>query len=477
MSIKGETISGVKWTSIEQFAVRGVNFLVGLVLARLLSPEDFGTIAMMGIFMAISSTFIDSGFGKALVQKQNRTDIDCSTVFYFNIVTAIVFYLLLFILSPWVANYFHTPILKTVLRVQAINLIVNALCAIHLAKLTIALDFAGIAKRSLLSSIVSGVFGIILAYLGFGIWALIGQGLACSITNVAFIWAYCKWRPSWTFSWDSFRSLFSYGGFLLLSGLLNTIVSELTSLIIGRHYSSKDLGYYNRGTSIARYPNTSINGVLNKVMFPVLTKIQDDDEHLVHVYRKYICITSMCIFFACCLLAALAKPVILLLLTEKWKDSIIFLQIFSFAIMFDHINSINLSLLQVKGRTKYFFRLEVIKKAISVAILFASIPFGVIAICASKIVYSQIAIIINCYYTGKYFGLGYFQQYKDFGVFFLLSVFSCLPAYLLTLQNYGNLITIIAGVIISSCIFLLLIHKSPYFIELYETIKNSLHKG
>lgn len=474
-SVKQKTLSGVKWTAIERFSVQGIQFLLGLIMARLLSPSDYGTVGLLVIFFAISQTFIDSGFGNALIRKIDRTETDFSTVFYFNIVVSVVCYLLLFAIAPWVGAFFDMPILCPILRVQSINLILNSLMGVQVARLTIDINFKALAKRSLWSSIVSGIIGVILAYNGLGVWALVYQSLLSTAINLVFIWIYCRWKPRREFSWQSFHELFSYGSKLLLSGLLNTIYVNLTPIIIGKYFSPRDLGFYSRGTHLARYPGDNINGVLQRVTFPVFAKLQNDDEHLIRVYRKYICITSMCIFFGCVLMAAIGKPLVLFLLSSKWSEAIIYLQIFSFSIMFDHINSINLNLLQIKGRSDLFLRIEIIKKIISTIVLFASIPFGVIGICVSKVIYTQIAIFINTYYTGKLFHLGYIDQFRDFGKFLILSIIVCIPAYLFTFLDISHIITVIFGVSVSSLLYWLFLRKNPYMREVLGIIKAKAH--
>lgn len=470
-SVKQETLSGVKWTAVEKFSVQGIQFLLGLIMARLLSPSDYGIIGMLGIFFAISSTFIDSGFGNALIRKIDRTETDFSTVFYFNIAISIICYIILFAIAPWVGSFFKMPVLCSILRVQSVNLILNSLMGIQVAQLTIDINFKALAKRSMLSSIISGIFGVILAYYGFGVWALVYQSILCTLINLVFIWIYCKWKPRCEFSRKSFHELFSYGSKLLMSGLLNTVYVNLTPIIIGKYFSASDLGYYSRGTHLAKYPGDNINGVLQRVTFPVFAKLQKDDKHLIHVYRKYICITSMCIFFGCVLMAAIGKPLVLLLLSSKWEDAIVYLQIYSFSIMFDHINSINLNLLQVKGRSDLFLRLEVIKKAISTIILFVSIPFGVIGICVSKIIYTQIAVFINTYYTGKLFGLGYVEQFGDFGKFLLLSVVACLPAYLFTFVDLPNIVLLASGTLSAILLYMAFLRKNSYMREVLAMVR------
>lgn len=473
-SVKEDTLRSVKWTAIEKFSVQGIQFLLGLVMARLLTPEDYGTIGVLGIFFAISGTFIDSGFSNALIRKNDRTEADYCTVFYFNVIIAIVCYAILFVVAPWIADFFHMDILCPILRVQAVTLVLGALMGVQCAKLTIDLNFKALAKRNVYASLVSGVLGVILAYIGWGVWALVAQNLISCIINFIFIWVYCRWLPKVGFNKESFSYLWGFGSKLMASGLLHTIYNNLTTLIIGRYFSSKDLGVYSRGTQIATYPANITSDVLGKVTFPIFAKIQDDDRHLINVYRKYICITSMIIFFGCVLMAAIAKPMVLLLLTTKWTGAIVYLQIFCFAIMFDHICRVNLNLLEVKGRSDLFLRLEVIKKTISISILFASIPFGVIGICVSKVIYTQIAVFINTYYTGKLFHLGYVAQLKDFSGFLIKSIVACTPAYILTYCNVNNWIALAIGCISAVGLYWLMLRKNCYMVEVLNTAKEKL---
>ena len=474
-SVKQQTIKGVIWSGVEKLSNQGIRFLVGLILARLLAPSDFGLVTMLTIFFSISNSFIDSGFGTALIRKQNRTEADFTTVFIFNVVVSFIFYIILFLIAPWVGDFFKTPILCSLLRVQSICLVFSGLMAVLNAKLTIELNFKAIAQRSILSSVVSGCVGIVLAYLGYGVWALVYQAITFSLVNLIFVWVYCKWKPKLIFSWNSFKDLGSFGSKLLAAGLLNTIYVNLTPLAIGRFYTAKDLGFYNRGAEFARMPNEVCLSVLQKVTLPIFSTIQDDETHLLNVYRKYIKITSMFLIFFSILLASLSKPVVLLLLTDKWAESIIFLQLFCFAVMFNHINTINLSLLQVKGRSDLFLRLEIIKKTIATLILFSAIPFGVLTICFSKIVYDQIAIVINTYYSGKLFNMGYFSQLKDFIGYFFASLGACLPAYLITFTNIPNIIQILLGIGFAFSIYYLFLRKDLLLIEMIDMAKSKIN--
>lgn len=468
--LRSKTISGMKWSAIERFSVQGITFLLGLVMARLLTPADYGLIGVLGIFIAVAQTFIDSGFGNALVRKLDRTEYDLNTVFYFNVVASIVCYGILFFIAPAVATFFHQPILKDILRVISVNLVIQSFNSVQLALFQANIDFKAIAKCSLASSIISGIFGIVLAYLGYGVWALVYQQICATVVKTITIWYFSNWRPKWMYSWKSFHTLFAYGSKLLASGLLHTIYVNLTTLFIGRFYSAKALGFYSRGDQFPTLICSNTTGVLQRVTFPIFAKLQNDDKKLVEVYRKYICITSMGLFFLLFLLSAISKPLIVLLLGSKWEYAAIYCQILCFAWMFDHICVINLNLLQVKGRSDLFLRLEIIKKTISFAILCAAVPFGVMAICVSRIIYTQIALIINTYYTGKLFGLGYFLQLKDFGKYFILSLLAVLPAFFISKSSWHPLLIIVVEIIISLCIYMWVLKKNKdvYFRELFS---------
>lgn len=475
-SIKQETLSSVKWSAIEKYSVQVVQFLLGIIMARLLTPADFGTIGMIGIFFAISNTFIDSGLNSALIRKLDRTDVDFATMFWFNLAVSILCYIVLFLVSPWVAVFFKMPVLKDILRLQSVTLIVNAFATVQSTRLTIALNFRAIAKINLSSSVFSGIAGVCFAYFGCGVWAIVYQTILYSIFNTIALNVYNRWLPKREFSRKSFKEMFGFGSKLLASGLLNTVYANLTPLAIGKFYKPSDLGFYDRGTKLAALPVSNINGVLSKVTYPIMSQLQNDDKHLIRVYRKYIITTSMCIFFCCTLLAALGKPLVTLIYSAKWSACVIFLQIYAFAIMFDHISSINLNLLQVKGRSDLSLKLEIIKKTISTLILFASIPFGVLAICISKIIYSQIAVFINTYYTGKLFGLGYVTQIKDFSKYFFLSVLTCLPTFILCELLPYWFVTIPIGLVFSCCAYAFLLRKDQYALEIWEIVRARMRK-
>lgn len=475
--LKNKAISGVKWNAIGRFSTQGVNFVIGLILARLLSPSDYGVVGMVGIFFAIAQTFIDSGFGSALIRKNDCSDEDYSTAFYFNIIVGLVCCVLLSVASPFIAKFFNTPILKDLIKVMSLNMFVSSFAIVHTSKLTHSVDFKSQAVVNLVTAIVAGVTGILLAYNGFGVWSLVLQHLAGTILRVILLMVITKWIPQRVFSKSSFKYLFNFGSKILASSLLHTICSNLTTLLIGKFYSATDLGYYSRGSSLATYPSTNISSILQSVTYPVLAKIQDDEEHLIASYRKIISMTSLIIFFGMFLLAALAKPLIVALLTDKWLDAVIYLQIFCFAYMFDHICSLNLNVLYVKGYSNLVLRLEIIKKTIYVLMLIAAVPLGVLAICISSAIYTQVAVVINTYYTGKLFGLGYFKQVQDFIKYFICSFVSVVPAFLLTFTELDSVVQLISGGLVSCVVYYILLRNDALLKEVFVIIKNSFFRS
>lgn len=472
--LKDKAISGVKWNAIGRFSTQGVNFIIGLILARLLSPSDYGVVGMVGIFFAIAQTFIDSGFGSALIRKNDCTDTDYSTAFYFNVIVGLVCCILLWIASPIIADFFNTPILKDLVKVMSLNMFIGSFAIVHSTKLTHSVDFKSQSIVGLLTAVLSGTMGIFMAYKGFGVWSLVFQQLIATVLRVVLLVAITKWYPKRLFSKASFKYLFNFGSKILTASILHTIYANMTTLIIGKFYTAKDLGYYSRGESLATYPSTNITGILQSVTYPVLSKIQDDDEHLIQSYRKLISMTSLVIFWGMFLLAALAKPLIVTLLTDKWLDAVIYLQIFCFAYMFDHICAINLNILYVKGYSNLVLKLEIIKKTISISLIVAAIPFGVLAICVARALYTQIAVIINTYYTGKLFDLGYVKQVKDFGKYLLYSFISVLPAFALTFTHLNSILQLLVGGIVACLLYYMFLRRDRFLMELWNIVKNKL---
>ncbi len=428
MSVKEQATNSVIWSAIERFSVQGIQFLLSIIVTRLLVPEDYDVIAMLSIFMAVAQTFIDGGFANALIQKKEKREEDFSTVFYFNIAVSAVLYLALFAGSPYIAAFFKMPLLMDVTKVFGLTLIINSFGIVQQARMTIALDFKRQAYASLIAVVVSGLVGIWMAYSGYGVWALVYQALLSNLLRVLCVWIFSRWMPRLEFSLQSFRELFGFGSKLLLSTLLHTIYTNLYTLIIGKFFARGELGYYNRAFTIAQFPSINITNVIVRAVYPIQCRLQDDMEQLRDLFLKYMRMSCYVIFPVMLGLCALAEPLVKLILTDIWLPMVPMLQLLCIAFMWDPVMRINHNMLNVKGRSDYFLYAEIIKKIVAFAILIASIPFGVVVMCAGLILYSVADIIIIVYYSRKLTGITLMQQAR-----------ALLPVMLLTGSMAGGM--------------------------------------
>lgn len=421
MSIKTQATSSVFWSAVERFSVQGMQYLLSIIIARLLLPSDYGLIAMLSIFLAIAQTFVDSGFGNALIQKNNRTAVDYSTVFYFNIVVSVVLYGMLYLASPHIASFYNEPKLDAITKVIGLVLIINSFGIIQQTQLTISLDFKRQAVASLIAVTASGAIGILMAYHGYGVWALVWPTLLNNLLRVILLWIFARWRPLLAFSVDSFKTLFSFGSKLLASQLLHTIYTNLYTLIIGKKFAATDLGFFNRASTLAQFPSTNFTNVIVRAVYPIQCKMQDDTEQLNRLFLVYLRMACYIIFPIMIALCVLASPLIELMLTAKWLPAVPFFQILCIAYMWDPVMKINHNMLNVKGRSDYFLHAEIIKKIVAVAILAATIPFGITVMCAGLILYSLADMIIITYYTRKITNITLWSQTKALTPVILLS--------------------------------------------------------
>lgn len=430
-SLKSKTVKGVVWSSIERFSTQGVQFLIMIIMARLLTPKDYGLIGMLAIFLAVAQSLIDSGFSQALIRKQDRTDVDNSTVFYFNIVVSSALYLILFIAAPFVADFYNQPELTSVMRVVCLGVILNSLAVVQRALLTVRIDFKTQAKASLSAAVMSGCIGIVLAYCGFGVWSLVVQQLLNLSVNTLLLWIFSKWRPIAVFSWKSFHELFAFGSKMLASGLLDTLYRNIYPIVIGKLFSASSLGHYTRAQHFSEFPSSNVTGIIQRVTYPILCGIQDETERLEAVYRKFLKLSAFIIFPLMIGMSAVARPFIDIVLGTQWGFCGQLLQIICFAMMWYPIHAINLNLLQVKGRSDLFLRLEIIKKILGITVLCITAPFGLVVMCYGQIFNSIVALVINTYYTGKLINVGFIRQMKDL-----------LPTILLSLTMFGAILLV-----------------------------------
>lgn len=423
MSLKSETKKGVIWSSVERFSVQGIQFLVMLIMARLLSPHDYGVVGMIAVFTSVAQVFVDSGFSQALIRKNNRTEVDNSTVFYFNLVVSIFIYIILYLSAPLIAHFYNMPMLVSYIRVVGIVIIINSLSIVQVALYSSSIDFKTQAKASLFSVIISGIIGIFLAFNDYGPWALVAQQISNSVINTSVLWIYSSWRPLWAYSWKSFRELFQFGSKLLATGIINAIYGNIHTIVIGKLYSAQALGLYSRANHFASFPSSNFTTIFQRVTYPVLCKVQDDLERLATVYRKMLRCSVFIVFPCMMLLAAMAKPIVLITVGEKWVECAYLLTIICFGRMWYPVHAINLDILQVSGRSDLFLKLEIYKKLISLIILVISAPLGIAAMCYGNIIASLICLYINTYYSSRILGITLWSQIKDFMPTLMLSLF------------------------------------------------------
>lgn len=412
-NLQQKTFSGITWTFLKLFSLEGFAFIQGIILARLLLPEDYGLIAMTQIFFAISGAFIDSGFTSALTRKVNRTELDYSTVYVTNVCLTALFALILCLCAPLIADFYNEPILKKIVTANAILLVLNSFNAVQGTRMTINLQFKQKSIISVIVNITIGITTIIMAFMGYGVWALIYPNFLAPFLYVILYHKYQHWFPKLQFSWKIWKEFFAYGSNLLLSSLLDTIFKNIYPIVIGKFYSATTLGYYGKASNYAKLPATTFQGVMGQVTFPILCSINDNDNRLRDVYRRLIRASAFIVFPMLVGLAALAKPFIIVLITDKWAASIPYLQILCFALMWYPVHALNLNLLKVKGRSDLFLRLEIVKKILSVCIIFISVPLGIIYMCYGRVVTSVLCLFINTYYTGKLIQVGFMKQMQD----------------------------------------------------------------
>lgn len=434
-SLKHKTVKGTIWSSVERFSVQGIAFVVMIVMARILTPEDYGLVGMVTIFIAVSQSLVDSGFSQALIRKQDRTETDNSTVFFFNIGVGLFLYLILFLCAPLIARFYDQPLLTPLTRLISLSVLINSFVVVQRALLTVKIDFKTQAKASLSAAIIAGAVGITMANTGLGVWAIVWYQLVNLAVNVGLLWVFSRWRPRLLYSWASFRELFSFGSKLALSGIIDTLYNNIYLIVIGKVFKASDLGYYTRSSQFAQFPSSNLSAIMQRVTFPVLCTIQDDDDRLRSVYRRFLRLSAFVVFPLMCGLAGVSYPFIRLILGEKWLFSAELLQIICLSMMWYPVHAINLNLLQVKGRSDLFLRLEIIKKCVGVAILCATVPLGLVAMCWGSLVSSILCLVINTHYTGKLIQVGFLMQMRDL-----------LPTLLYSL-SMGGLVLLVVNII------------------------------
>jgi len=413
MSFSNTVVKGLVWSSFEKLSVQIVQFIIGVILARLLTPAEYGIIGILLVFIAFMQVFIDSGFSKALIQTQDRSEIDYSTVFFTNSLISVGCYVLLWFGAPWIADFYNNPELIRYTRVIGSVLFFNALFAIPNTILIIHLDFKVLAKINFAGNLISGVIAILMAYYGYGVWALIWQQIIRAVLLVLLSWLFVRWKPLLVFSKESFKRLFAFGSKLLYASLLGMIVNNFTNLFIAKLSSTKDLGYYTRGTQFTDVVYGTTSSVLDSVLLPIFSKSQNDLPLLVSYFRTFIRSVALLIVPIFFLLAFVSKPLVLLLLTEKWLPVVPIMQIFCFARLITIIAGLNITVLYAIGRSDLVLKQQVIKIIIRVVFLALALKFGIIYIAIAELLSTIVHFFINTYYPGKIMKINAGVQLKE----------------------------------------------------------------
>jgi O-antigen/teichoic acid export membrane protein len=478
-SLTDKTMGGFIWAFGEQFGVQALQMVVFIILARALTPEVFGLMGMLAVFIAVSQSLTDSGFGQALIQKKETDEVDYSSVFYINLVVSTAIYGLLFVSAPLIASFYGEAILIDLIRVLGLKFIVAAFSMVQIARLTKKVQFKKLMIAKLPSTLVGGAAGITAAYMDYGVWSLIIQQLTDTTAYSIQIWIQSKWRPMWVFDWKRVKELFDFGSKMMLSGLLNQVSNYIYEILIGRYYSSAQVGFYTQANKIRQLPVKNISNTLSRVTFPVLSEIQNDDKRLRKAYKKVL---RQVVFIIAPLMIGgivLAKPLFSFVLTDKWLPAVPYFQWLCVAGLFHPINSYNLNILKVKGRSDLFLWLGVIKKLIEAVCLFFLLSYSVLALVIFRAAFGFLAYFINSYYSGLFIDYGVFDQIKDIWKFIFVSLL--MGGTIWGITSYvvlGDLLTMIMGVVIGAIVYIGVISQVEKGIMHYtvNTIKEFISK-
>jgi O-antigen/teichoic acid export membrane protein len=413
MSLKQQAVSSVFWTALSTFSTQGISFFVSIILARLLLPSEFGLIAMMAVFMGIGGVLINSGISMSLIRTPDADDEDLSTLFLFNLLMSCLVYLIVFFSSYAIAQFYNQPLLENLIKVYSLTFIIDAFSTVQSTRLTKSLDFKTQMRVSVPSLIGSSIVGISMAYLGFGVWSLVYAALTKSTLASIQLWFYTKWRPRLKFNVTKFKYHWNFGYKLMFSALINSIFSNLYAILIGKYFVASQVGFFQRADTLKMLPVTTIGSILNKVTFPLFSKVQDDNIKLKEIYSKLMKIVIFIIAPLLLTMSALGEPLFRFLFTEKWLPAVPYFRILCFSGILYPIHAYNLNILNVKGRSDLFLKLEVIKKTILVVIIFISFRFGIYGLLIGSVFSSILAFFINTHYSGKFINYPGLQQMKD----------------------------------------------------------------
>lgn len=471
-SLKDRVLSGLFWRYGERCGAQGVQFIVSIVLARLLTPSDYGIIGLITVFMSLCNLFIGCGFGNALVQKKDAKSVDFSSVFYFNIGMSIILYIVMFFCAPLIAGFYNNTILIPVIRVLSISLLLGGVNAVQQAYVSKTMQFKRFFFATLGGTICSAVVGIFIAYKGGGVWALVAQSLTNQFIDTIILWITVKWRPTLEFSGKRMKKMFLFGYKLLVSSIIDTVYNNIYTLLIGKFYSTRDLGIYNRGKTFPIMVVDNINSSIRSVLFPALSSEQDNKERFKAMVRRSIMTSTFLIFPAMAGLAVVAKPLTITLLTEKWLPSVPFVYFCCFTYAFWPIQTANLQAINALGRSDIFLKLEIIKKVIGILTLIITLPMGLIPMMWGRCVTTVISSFLNAFPNKKLLNYSYFEQLKDMAPSFVLSMVMFAVVFPITMLNVAPSLQLIIQIILGVTVYFGL--AKLFKLECFEYVMNTV---
>jgi len=467
-SLKRKTVKGVGWSAVDNIAGHSVTFIVSLVLARILSPDDYGLIGIIAIFTAVCQTLIKAGFTTALIRKKDATDDDYNTVFIVNLAMSLMLYTVIFLCAPLIADFFHRNELVSLTRVSSLSMIIGALALVQQTRLTKRIDFKSQTKITITASVSSGVVGIIMALMGFGVWALVTQTLTSQIIRTTLLWRVNKWIPSLRFSTKSFHELFGFGWKMMVSSILDTVWKELYQVVVGRFYSPATLGQYTRAKSFSQLLSSNLTAVIQRVTYPVLSNIQDEKERMVRAYRKMIKMTMFITAVSMFFLGAISEPLLYCLIGPKWHDASLYLPLICLSASTYPLHAINLNMLQVQGRSDLFLGLEIIKKTIHLGPLFIGAFIGILPMLCTNVITCIISYFLNSYYSGRLLGYSSWMQLRDIAPSYGIAMLLALSVYFLKFLPITYWIVLPLQLILGIIVFFVLcvVTKQEEYLEM-----------
>ena len=465
--MQSRIVSGLVWKLMERFGVQGVQFILQIILARLLDPEHYGILSLMVIFTSLANIFVQNGFNTALIQNKAVTEEDYSSVLWISLSVSIGLYALLFFCAPWIANFYNMPDIIAPFRVLSLMLIPGAFNSVQLAKISREMNFKQVFKSNVVAIVISGIAGIVLAYLGAGLWALVAQSLVNVIIVCIVMWFTVKWRPKLVCNFNRIEVLFSFGWKLLVSSLLDTLYQDLRSLVIGKKYDSGTLGYYNRGKQFPQFVINAVNGAVQSVMLPAMSEKQDNKNQVKSLMRNSMMLSAYIIFPMMAGLVAVAEPLVELLLTNKWLPCVPYIQIYCFTLAFYPVHTCNLQAINAMGRSDLFLKLEIIKKTYGILMLIIAVVYfnSPIAIAITGAITTLIGWGVNALPNKKLVSYSYLEQIMDIVPSFVMALIMCFSVLAIGSIGLSPLVSLVVEIIVGVVIYVLLsvvIRPRPY---------------